>query len=790
VDLILCWFVAPIGLLAATVGLSLLVERLTGLILPWTLRPALGMAAMIVIAQFGTATEFTAKLTLPAILIVAILGLVRHRDMLRPGPGATELWLVAVVFGLYATPFLFSEVTWAGFIKLDDNATWLAITDHVFNHGRGLTELPPSTHQQVLEDYLAGSYPIGGFVPMAFMSEISGQDIAYTIQSSMAVAAAMLALVLFELSRRLLKAPGPAFLVAVVAPFAALLLGYYLWGGVKELVVAVLLPLGPILAGIADRNDWPRRAFVAIGITVAALVAVLGAGGALWAVPPLIPALIFSLRRYGAEAIRRLVLPIAVVSIVLVLPVIFTPTGTFDPLAEGVTGEDEIGNLVGPLNLLQAAGTWPTLDFRFEPGLVGAVKVLSAIVLAIAALSLVLAWRLPKGEGVPLVGYVAGGLVGGLAIMIPGSTWVDAKVLATLSPAMLASALIGITMIGRRTGYRLEAGAVSAVVVGVVALGAFLAYQGAWLAPRDQQVELSDIGARFAGDGPTLVTEVSGYGPRYFLRDLDPEGASDRRRRQVLLTDDEVPEDGQYVDLDEVRPDQLDEYNLIVTRRGPSTSRPTAEFSLVSSGEHFDVWKRRFDPGTLVEHLPLGTALDAGDVPPCSEVGRMADAAGQGGSLVAAEVGRPIAIGFKRATMPDGWETSDTYTFAPDGSGRLTTPFEVPGGQYELWLGGVVFGGIDVIIDGEEVASERGVLNNYGGLEQLATIELKPGEHELSLVYHGGGLQPGSAVDPYEIGPLELREPQSGDLGLLTVDPADYRELCGERWDWVEAYSG
>ena len=151
------------------------------------------------------------------------------------------------------SPFLVSgEATWAGYIKLDDNATWLAITNHVFEHGRGIGNLPPSTHQQVLEDYLGGSYPIGGFVPMAVMSKISGQDLAFTLQPSMAVAAVMLALLLFELSRRLGEGVGASVLVAVVAPLSALLLGYYLWGGVKELVMAALLPLGPLLAGRAE----------------------------------------------------------------------------------------------------------------------------------------------------------------------------------------------------------------------------------------------------------------------------------------------------------------------------------------------------------------------------------------------------------------------------------------------------------------------------------------------------------------------------------------------------------
>ncbi len=279
-DLILCWFIAPIGLLATAVGLSFGVERSTGLTLPWTVRPAMGMAAMIVIAQFGTATEFTAKLTLPLILVLAVLGLLLGRRLATPMPSGVMLAIAAGLFILFASPFLVSgEATWAGYIKLDDNATWLAITNHVFEHGRAVGNEPPSTHQQVLQDYLGGSYPIGAFVPMAVMTELTGQDLAFTLQPSMAVAAVLLALILFELSRSLGRGVGASALIAVVAPLSALLLGYYLWGGVKELVMAALLPLGPVLAGLADREDWPKGAFVSIAVTIAAIIAVLGPGG-------------------------------------------------------------------------------------------------------------------------------------------------------------------------------------------------------------------------------------------------------------------------------------------------------------------------------------------------------------------------------------------------------------------------------------------------------------------------------------------------------------------------------
>ena len=787
-DLILCWLIAPIGLLATAVGLSFWVERLTGLTLPWTVRPAMGMAAMIVIAQFGTATETTAKLTLPAILILALIGLALFRRMASPRPGAPEIWVAVIVFFLLSLPFLVAgEATWAGYIKLDDNATWLAITTHVFEHGRGLGHPDPSTNQQVLEDYLGGAYPIGGFVPMAVMSKISGQDVAFTIQPSMAAAAAMLALLLFEMARRIVRSVGASALIAIAASLSALFLGYYLWGGVKELVTAALLPLGPLLAGQAARQNWPRRAWATLSITVAAIIVVLGPGGGLWAVPILIPALVLAWRRYGSRGALKLAIPVAVLAVILVLPVIFTPTGTFDPLNGGITGEAEIGNLYRPISVLQAAGIWPSLDFRVDPHLNTLVRIISVVCFVLAAAAVAMALRWKRGEGIPLAGYVGGAAAGAALIIVYASTWVDAKVLATLSPGVLFAALLALVIISERTDFRVEARTVLAVLLGFVVWGAFLAYQGTWLAPRAHYTELEKIGEDFSGEGPALITEVSGYGPRHFLADLDAEGASDRRRRAVLLRNGEPTPDAVPVDLDEIRPDQLDPYNLLILRRGPATSRPPSEFRLAYSSDHYEVWRRTEPPGTLVGSLPLGTELDNGSIPQCRQVAALAAKAGPEGSLVAARVGTPIAVEFDNAELPDGWTAPTPYTFSPSGSGTAVAALSASGGEYEIWLGGEVFGKVEIAIDGDTVASEQGVINNNGGLEQLATVPIAGGDHEIEVHYSGASLYPGSANRPYAIGPLELRRPQGGDLGLTTIAPSDYRELCGERWDWVEA---
>ncbi len=790
-DLFLCWLVAPLGLLLTTVGLSLLVERLTAIAMPWAVRPLMGMAAAIVLAQFGTASSTTAKLTLPAILALAVAGLLVGRRVPDRRPSWTEVGVGAGVFLLLASPFLISgEASWAGFIKLDDTATWMALTDHVFESGRGVGDLTPSTHSQVIIDYLGGSYPIGGFVPAALMSKVSGQDVAFTMQPSMAFAGAALALGLFEMVRRLVRGVGMAAAIAILGSLSSLLIGYYLWGGVKEMVMVAMVPLAPLLAGSAVRDDWPRFIWAPLGLAVTAAVVVLGPGGAVWVVPALVPAAIALWSDRGGWALVGVAGRTGAFALLLALPVVFTPSGLFDPLISGsLTESTELGNLIQPLNFTQVAGIWPSIDFRTDPHLKPAVLVLAGLCLAIAVVTVVFCLRSRDREGLPLGAYVVGGAVGAAAMIWVGSPWVDAKAMAMLSPAILTAALLGLVMLGQRSGFRFEAIVLGSLVAGTVLWSAFLAYQGTWIAPHSPQVELEEIGDRFAGQGPALSTEASIYGPRHFLRKLDIQGASDRRTNSVLLTDGTEPEDDEAIDFDEIQTGGLDSYDLLVDRRSPAASRPPANFTLAYQSPRYDVWRRGSTPGTLVEHLPLGTSLDAGDVPDCAEVRRLAQEAGPKGKLIAANVGAPVAIGLSAGSKPVDWGAPSTYTIAPSGSGKLSQVIEVPGGEYELWLGGAVFGGLDLILDGEKVASERGVVENAGALEPLGRVRLAPGKHRLTLDYSGAGLSPGSALYPYEIGPLELDAPAKGDLGTVTVRPEDYRQLCGKRWDWLEAYS-
>ncbi len=154
--------------------------------------------------------------------------------------------------------------------------------------------------------------------------------------------------------------------------------------------------------------------------------------------------------------------PTALLSVVLVLPVLITPNGLFDPLQGGLTESTELGNLIGPLNPLQVAGLWPSADFRFDPHLKPAVLALAVICLLIAAACVVACARQRDREGIPFAAYVGGGALGAAAIMIVGSPWVDGKAMASVSPALLAAALVGVVILGQRTRFRIEAGVIGA----------------------------------------------------------------------------------------------------------------------------------------------------------------------------------------------------------------------------------------------------------------------------------------------------------------------------------------
>ena len=325
---------------------------------------------------------------LPAVVAAAAAGFGLSYPWGRIDPWAVLAPLLAYV--VYAAPVVLSgDPTFTGYIKLDDTATWFALTDRVMEHGRSLDGLAPSSYEATLAFNLADGYPIGAFLPLGVGRALVGQDVAWVFQPYLAFAAAMLAAALYVLAGTVLRAGPVRMLAAVIAAQPALLFGYVLWGGVKEIVGAALIALLATLVALAlAEEEGPRdRDLVLIAVTCAAVIAVLSASGGVWLLGILLPASVLVLRRRGALAALRGGALVAIVAAALSVP-LFVAGGVVPPTSSPVTSDTAKGNLVEPLSVLQLFGVWPEGDFRFEPDDMLVTYVLVGIVaLAAAALS-------------------------------------------------------------------------------------------------------------------------------------------------------------------------------------------------------------------------------------------------------------------------------------------------------------------------------------------------------------------------------------------------------------------
>ena len=165
-DLLVAWPLSLAVLAALCTGCGLLVDRVCGTRLPWALIAVGGYCAIVVGGQFTTLVDSTASLTTPLVVVAAIAGLAlgaRRRPELEPWALVAAVGVLAV----YAAPIVLSgEPTIAGFIKLDDTATWLTLTDRVMDHGRDLSGLAPSSYEATLHFNLGEGYPVGVVHPV------------------------------------------------------------------------------------------------------------------------------------------------------------------------------------------------------------------------------------------------------------------------------------------------------------------------------------------------------------------------------------------------------------------------------------------------------------------------------------------------------------------------------------------------------------------------------------------------------------------------------------------------
>jgi hypothetical protein len=783
------WLLFPLVLAALALGCGLLLERASRTTLPPALLLPAGTAVMIVAALFPPVFESTAFLATPLVVALASAGYALSWPFERLRLDEWAAGTALVTFLAFGAPVLFIwRRTFAGYIKLDDTATYLAMLDRYLDHGYNVAGLPPSTYERVLGDSLATGYPMGSLMPLGIGHKLLGTDAAWLWQPYLCFLAAMTALGLYVLAEPLVRARPLRSFVAAVAACAALLYGYALWGGIKELAQAMLLVLVAALLPAFLRAPG-RRAGLPLAVVGAATVGVESAAGALWLVVPIVAAGTAVLIRRANAAGATLVLATAVLSIptLAAATMWLHHTGSF----QSGTKQPELGNLYHPLHWAQIFGIWPTGDFRVSPIRGDVTGVLIAVAVLGAFVGLAVAWT--KRE-LGLLGYAATALVGSSLFWLDGSPWIGGKAIAIASPLFLVLALAAAGWVFEQ-GRRVEAVLAAGAILFGVAWSDALAYHDVLLAPDARLTELQAIGDRFAGEGPTLETDYDPYGARHFLRKLDAEGASERRVRVISLRARGSAQTGSSPDIDEINLPDVLVYRTLVIRRSPAASRPPSVYQPVAQGRYYEVWQRPLTGlPTIVEHLSLGDRFHAAAVPSCADVLRLAREAGPGGRL--ATVFRPANIAVDldgSAPGPEGGSGETQGLAYPTGPETFPIDLRIPAsGVYEIGVDGTFISRLELFVGTKRVAEARHELNWPSEYNPLAAVRLQKGDVRITVRYDGPDVHPGSAGPGtgFGLGPLLVGRADPADIPVTYVKPARARTLCGKSLDWIEAVRG
>jgi hypothetical protein len=779
VSLLVPWLAFPLLAAAVSLGFGLLVEAATGTRLHGALLLPIGFAGVVVVTDFLTLSGPTARAMVPVVVVLAVLGYgvaaydTASRERLRAL--RPDRWLAPAaiaVYAVYAAPVvMLGRATFAGYASLDDTAQWFALIDRVMTSGRNVTGLPPSTYQHAVNQYLVSGYPVGSMMPLGTFARLVGRDVAWGLQPYFAFLAALLALSLWVLLAGPIRSPRWRALAVFVAAQPALLYGYALWGSIKEMVTAALLPLLALLVARALRSAPTARGILPLAVVMAAMFGTLNVGAIAWLVPALLPLLALARRLPLSSFVMRAALLGGLVA-VMALPTVVTAhafaVGASGNITSSATGQNALGELTHPLSGLQLLGIWPVGDFRDRPHTIWPTYLLLALVVALAVGGLVGAIR-RRAWTVPL--YVAIAVVGWLVVQAEGSPWTVGKALAEGAPAALAAAFAGIGLLNRRSGWFLAAAGIAAALTGGVLWSNALAYSGARLAPQDQLAELQQIGARFSGQGPSLMTEFQPYGVRHFLRGLAVEQLPQRN-------------------IDEFPLREVERFRTLVLDHSPSESRPPSNYGLTWSGRFYDVWQRNAQTPAVLSHLGLGAGIQPTGTPRCSEIAKLAGIAAQKGGRLAAVLRKP-PLGFELGSVqhPSGWlPDPSTNALYPTSAGDVTATLNVTAaGRYRVWMGGYTPGSLTITIDGHRVGSLDHRIELPGQYFPLDGIDLTAGQHSVVLHYSRPLLQPGSTsgVALLPMGPVIVSE-DTENLPVERLAPSRARSLCGKSLDWIE----
>jgi hypothetical protein len=824
----LAWVIFPLIVALVGAGWGVLVEKLAGTTFHRALLIPLGLAAVTVVAGTITISSAAAPAAAPVCAVGAALGLVWARPWRawRRWSDRAVLWPalaalgVLLVFG--APVLLYGHTTFTGYLRLDDTGTWFNVIDNVMAHGRSVAGLPQSTYTLVYTGDVGASYPLGAFMVLGVTRALVGQDVAWVFAPYLCCCGALVALCVYALAEPFVASRGRRALVAFLAGQPALLYGYSLWGGIKELTSAWLLALGAaLLAPLLRTRPERGRQLLGVGVAAGALATTLSVGAAAWMLPAVV--LLFGAWVWRAWPGRRPrwwrgpVFSLAwLVGLTALCAIpLWWVIGTFlsndaGLFSAGQTSATQLGNLLQPLSGFQLAGIWTIGDFRLTAPTFPTGPLVGLVIL-LAVVAVVLTVR--RGQ-LGLLIYPAVALVGCGAFYLAGSTpWVMGKSLAIASPALLAAALIGAAMLWGR--FRLWGWFRPGVLVVVLlAIGVIWSnvrgYHDVLLAPHQRMSDLARIGQLVEGKDPTFINDYEVYADRHFERAGAPTEPAEYRYANLPTTQGKLLVKTAYADVDSFPLTTLLPYRSIVVRASPVESRPPAIYRLVYRGSFYDLYERAATPTQrILVHLPLGDqnaypycgaaengpslalcSIAPAGVPPCSEVQRLAKLAETShGWLEAYQRPLPVVVRGDDVQWPGAWFHDDgAHSLTANTPGTAVAHIILPDAEvYRLWLGGIFTRGFHISVDGSHVGDVSNEIVDIDGYVPVARLQLPRGVHTVKITYPSAGIGPGAGDNNYtSLNDIAFAPLQHQATRMLRVDPAQAKSLCGRPLDWID----